>query len=215
MVTLGFGVSSANGSVDGKRRIGRETVSAIEGPAFAGFFGDFESFVEFALTGAVSEIDVLPIVEANPELGDLELLRQEFESSRLIPGYEVVTGKAPGDTQSCSLDSGGPLARVNAQGEWETYGVVSGGVRADRPLCAFGQVFAVFGPDTFAFVEAERGWTDPCAEIGAAGSCDGDVVLRCETSFARGTRQLVEQDCAAAGQTCAASAGVAACVAPP
>jgi hypothetical protein len=214
MVTLGFGVSTANGTIDGKRRIGRETVSAIEGLAYTAFFGTFESFVEINVTGEITELDILPIVEANPELADLEALRQEFDGSGLIPGYEVVTGRAPGDTQSCSIDSGGPLARVNRAGEWEVYGVVSGGIALPRPVCAFGQVFAVFGPETFDFVEAERAWQDPCGDVGAAGSCNGDLLRRCETSFAQNTRRLVEQDCAAAGQICTAAGTSAACAAP-
>lgn len=215
MVTLGFGVSTANGTIDGKRRIGRETVSAIEGSAYAALLGDFESFVEINVTGEVTELDILPIVEANPELTDLEGLRQEFDRAALIPGYEVVTGKAPGDTQSCSVDSGGPLARVNAAGEWEIYGVVSGGINGERPPCAFGQVFAVFGPDTFDFLEVERAWEDPCGDVGASGACEGEVLRRCETSFAAQTRRLVEQDCAAAGQTCAMAGTSATCAAPP
>jgi hypothetical protein len=214
MVTLGFGVSSANGTIDGKRRIGRETVSAIEGLAYDAFFGNFESFVEINVTGEITDLDILPIVEANPELIDLEALRQEFEGSGMIPGYEVVTGLAPGDTQSCSLDSGGPLTRVNAAGEWEGYGVVSGGIQLPRPLCAFGQLFAIFGPDTLAFLEAERAWQDPCGEIGASGVCDGDVLRRCETSFAQAVRRLVDQDCAAAGQSCVTTETGTACAAP-
>lgn len=213
MVTLGFGASSANGVVDGKRRIGRETVSAIEGLSYTAFFGTFESFVEINVTGEITDLDILPVVEANPELVDLEALRQEFEGSGLIPGYEVVTGRAPGDTQSCSLDSGGPLARVNSAGEWEAYGVVSGGIQLERPLCAFGQVFAVFGPNTLEFLEAERAWEDPCGDVGGAGSCEGDVLRRCETSFAQSSRRVVEQDCAAAGQICRNGETGAACVA--
>jgi hypothetical protein len=202
MVTLGFGISSADGIVDGLRRVGRETVSQVEGSAYAGLFGDFESFVELAVTTRSTELDILPIVAADPSLGDLAALRAEYDAASLLPDHEVVTGKAPGDTQSCELDSGGPLALVAEDGSWESYGVVSAGPRLPRPICALGQVFAVFGPLTYPFLEAERSWQDPCGDVAVSGRCNGDQLSRCESSFSSGVRRLVEEDCAAAGGTC-------------
>jgi hypothetical protein len=110
----------------------------------------------------------------------------------LIPEHEAVTGKSPGDTQSCEDDSGGPLARIDAEGQWQTYGVVSSGLRFARPLCALGQLFATFGPVTFPFLQAERAWTDPCGDIGGEGRCVGATFQRCETSFQNNLRHLVE-----------------------
>lgn len=214
MVTLGFGISSAGGLIDGFRRVGRETVSKVEGNIYEGIFGDFETFVELTVTLKSTEVDFLPIVEANPALANLDALRAEYDASRLIPGYEAVTGKAPGDTQSCELDSGGPLALVTEAGTWASYGVVSAGPRLPRPVCAFGQVFAVFGPDTYAFLEAERGWVDPCGDVGTGGECDGTVLSRCASSFATGVRELVEEDCAAAGGSCIETDGGASCSSP-
>lgn len=211
MVTLGYGISSAGGLIDGLRRVGRETVSKIEGSAYEGLFGDFESFVELVVTGETTELDIIPIVEADPSLADLAALRAEFDAAILMPDEEVVTGKGAGDTQSCALDSGGPLALVTPDGQWESYGVVSAGPRLGRPICAFGQVFAVFGPVTFPFLEAEQGWQDPCGQVTAAGACDGERLLRCESSFARNVRRLVEEDCGAAGAVCVSSPAGAAC----
>ena len=211
MVTLGYGISSAAGAIDGLRRIGRETVSQLDGRALEGLFGDFETFVELTVTLEATDTDFIPIVEADPSLADLDALQAEFDATLLLSGYEVVTGKAPGDTQSCELDSGGPLALVTPEGTWQSYGVVSAGPRLPRPICAFGQVFAVFGPDTFAFLEDERTWTDPCAEVGIEGSCTGDVLVRCDSSFERGVRELVSEDCAALGGVCVPSEAGAAC----
>jgi hypothetical protein len=213
MVTLGYGISSAAGVIDGLRRVGRETVSQIQGSSYAGLFGDFESFVELVVTGESTELDILPIVEQNPELADLAALRAEFDAALLMADYEVVTGKAPGDTQSCELDSGGPLALVDENGDWESYGVVSAGPRLDRPICAFGQVFAVFGPLTYSFLEAERTWEDPCGDVDAAGRCAGPRLVRCESSFATNVRQLVETDCSASGGACVESTEGASCAA--
>jgi hypothetical protein len=211
MVTLGYGISSAGGLIDGLRRVGRETVSKIEGSAYEGLFGDFESFVELVVTGEATDLDIIPIVEADPSLADLGALRAEFDAAILMPGEEVVTGKAPGDTQSCALDSGGPLALVTPDGQWESYGVVSAGPRLGRPICAFGQVFAVFGPVTYPFLEAERAWEDPCGEVAGEGECSGDRLLRCDSSFATGVRRLVEEDCSAAGGVCISSPSGARC----
>jgi hypothetical protein len=214
MVTLGYGISSAAGVIDGLRRVGRETVSQVEGSAYAGLFGDFESFVELVVTGQSTELDVLPQVEANPTLANLPALRAEFDAAILLPDHEVVTGKSPGDTQSCELDSGGPLALVNENGDWESYGVVSAGPRLGRPICAFGQVFAVFGPLTYAFLESERIWDDPCGELSALGRCEGDRLVRCESSFATSVRRRVEVDCSASGSACRVSGEGASCSAP-
>jgi hypothetical protein len=214
MVTLGYGISSAGGVIDGLRRVGRETVSQVEGSAYAGLFGDFESFVELVVTNQSTELDILPVVEANPALADLAALRAEFDAAILLPDHEVVTGKAPGDTQSCELDSGGPLALVTENGDWESYGVVSAGPRLERPICAFGQVFAVFGPLTHAFLDAERVWEDPCGDESSIGRCEGDRVVRCESSFATGVRRRVELDCSASGGTCGVSGDGAGCTLP-
>jgi hypothetical protein len=202
MVTLGYGLSSAGGLFDGLRRVGRETVSQVEGRAYEGLFGDFESFVELVVRSEATELDIIPVVEADPSLADLAALRLEYDSRLLLPDHEVVTGKAPGDTQSCELDSGGPLALVAEDGSWESYGVVSAGPRLPRPICLMGQVFAVFGPITLPFLEAERAWEDPCGDVTTSGRCDGARLSRCESSFISGVRRLVETDCAAAGETC-------------
>jgi hypothetical protein len=161
LVTLGYGVSSAAGVNDGWRRIGRETVVATSGRIYEAMFSDFESFVEWQLTGSTSGADALAALALDPTLADLQAQRTEYDRWQLLEQYEVFTGKAPGDTQSCEGDSGSPLGRIAADGSFETFGVVSGGANSARSMCDNGQVFATFGPEVFALLERERSWLSP------------------------------------------------------
>jgi hypothetical protein len=208
MVTLGYGMSSADGAIDGLRRIGRETVEAVSGLTYEALFGDFESFAERMVTNEITDRDILPTLSDD----DLEALRELFASGVLLDQHEAVTGRTAGDTQSCHNDSGGPLALPSPQGGWEVYAVVSAGPDSSRSICDFGQVFATFGPVTFPFLEEERQWSDPCADIDASGLCDGDVAVRCETRFNPAERRLVEDDCGARGEACILSASGAGCI---
>lgn len=207
MVTLGYGMSSADGVIDGKRRIGRETVEAVSGLTYEALFGNFESFAERMVTNEITSADILPTLSER----DLSELQALYASGVLLDQHEAVTGRTPGDTQSCHNDSGGPLALPSPQGGWEVYAVVSAGPDSSRSICDFGQVFATFGPVTFPFLEQERQWSDPCGDTDAGGLCEGNVAVRCETHFDPVERRLVEDDCAARGQTCTLSESGAAC----
>jgi hypothetical protein len=207
MVTLGYGMSSADGAIDGLRRIGRETVEAVSGLTYEAMFGDFESFAERMVTNQITDFDILPTLSE----GDLAELQALYASGVLLDQHEAVTGRTPGDTQSCHNDSGGPLALPSPQGGWEVYGVVSAGPDSSRSICDFGQVFATFGPVTFPFLEREQQWSDPCGDVDAGGLCEGDVAVRCQTGFNPAERRLVEDDCAARGDACIVSAGAAGC----
>jgi hypothetical protein len=209
MVSVGYGVYGASGVADDQRRIGRETVAGTEGRAFELILGDFESFVEWAFTGQVTPDDFLATLP--PDDPFLEVLRQQFEALVLYDGHEAVTGLAPTDTQTCFGDSGGPLARFTPDGAFETYGVVSGGLGSLRSACDFGSVFSTFGPQTFAFIEESLDWVDPCGTVTAAGGCDGDVAVSCETNFIGNIRRLVEVDCAEQGLACVTSEQATGC----
>ena len=199
MVSIGYGVYGASGAADDQRRIGRETIAATEGRVFEVMFGTFEDFVEWAFTGQVTDQDFLATV--SPDDPFIEQLRVIFDTQILFDQHEVVTGLSPSDTQSCFGDSGGPLARFS-NGTWETYGVVSGGLGSLRSACDFGGVFSSFGPQSLAFLQAARQWSDPCGDVTAAGACSDGQAQRCETSLVAGIRRLATQDCTAAGLPC-------------
>jgi hypothetical protein len=203
MVSVGYGVYGATGVSDDQRRIGRETVAGTAGPAFELILGSFENFVEWYFTGQTTPDDYL--VNFPPDDPFIAILRHEFDALVLYDQHEAVTGLAPTDTQSCFGDSGGPLARVTRAGAWETYGVVSGGLGSLRSACDFGTVFSTFGPQSYAFVEASLDWVDPCGDVTAAGTCDGDIAVACETNFIGNIRRLVEVDCADQGLECVTS----------
>lgn len=211
MVTLGFGSAAARAAPDGVRRIGRETVVAAEGLLYEILYGGFETFLEVELTGRVSDRDYLQVVARDPSLVDLGALREQYDGTSLITEYEVVTRTLEGNTRNCRGDSGGPLAQVGTQGEWEIYGVLSGGPSSFRAECDFGQVYATFGPATLSFLERARGWVDPCGDVDERGSCAGAILQRCETDIGSNVRRLVDEDCAASGQSCVVLGDTARC----
>lgn len=212
MISAGYGVHGASGVIDERRRIGRETVMATEGLTLEHIFGSFENFVEWVFTGGFTDADYIATLEDDPSFEEfLPELRNVYDVEVLFEGHEAVTGGAPLDTQSCNGDSGGPLMRIGANGEWLTYGVVSGGFPSNRMFCDYGTVFATFGPSTFAFLEEHVSWQDPCGDVGESGVCDGSRLLRCESSIVGNTRRLATTDCAAQGEPCATSEAGAAC----
>ena len=198
MVTIGYGAFTASNYYDDQRRIGRETVVASEGRAFEAMFGDFESFVEWAITGDTTPENILELVDEET----LEYLTEVYDSELLLPGNETVTGTAESDTQTCYGDSGGPLMKYVSGVGFQIYGVVSGGLSSNRAACDYGTVFATFTPDVIDFLEDARTWEDPCGDVGEAGMCDGNIAVNCVTDLGDGIRTLESEDCDAIGETC-------------
>ncbi|MEY4551062.1 MAG: hypothetical protein RL685_7257 [Pseudomonadota bacterium] len=217
MLSIGYGIFTPNGARDGRRRVGSEAVAAIRGLAYEAIFGGFENFLEWAFTGNVTSANFLQSIAPGDRLFALALpgLRQDYESTQLLDGYEAVTGRSLGDTQTCSGDSGGPLAQRDPDGTWRTYGVVSGGLDSARSVCDYGSVFAVFGPETLAFLDGARAWVDPCGELSALGECQGQRAVRCQTSLLDELRRPIQRDCAPAGLACFVGPSGADCIAPP
>jgi len=139
-------------------------------------------------------------------------IRDEYENTLLLPGYEAYVGNRPGDAQLCHGDSGSPLVR-EINGELVAYGVVSGGIFSNELVCDYGAVYATFGPETLTFLSAASVWIDACDGASVQGSCAGTNATRC-TSFDEGVRRITVTDCSLLGQTCAvASDGSAVCAA--
>lgn len=207
MISIGYGVHGASGASDLRRRMGRETIAAVEGSFYDAMFGNFEGYVEWLFTGSVTDLNIFDDLE-DPE--DPSLL-EAFNGASLLTGHEVVTGLAPGDTQTCNGDSGGPLGRLSRDGTFRTYGVVSGGFGSSRMQCDFGTVFAVFGPEAFEFLQEAEQWQDPCGDLTEEGVCNGSRVERCETDLPASIRTLSTEDCADTGRECVSTSLGAQC----
>jgi Trypsin len=149
MVTLGYGMPAARLPPDGLRRIGRETVVAVDGLVYEILYGNFDRFLEAALSGSHEDLDMVPIADGSSTADDLQAV---YEQTALIEGHEVITRTLPGNTRGCRGDSGGPLLSVGLEGEWRLHGVLSGGPRSARAECDAGQVYATFGPQMFDFI---------------------------------------------------------------
>ena len=163
-----------------------------------------------------SPIDTLPSITpdtAVPADADDWLdayLREIYDTSVLLDGYEAYVGNAPGNAQPCFGDSGGPLLRM-VNGELTIYGVTSGGISSPNLMCDYGAVYATFGPDVASFLKTSVAWKDPCAGVSRLGICKKDQSVRC-TYPLEGKRRQVVVECALLGQICmVASDGEALC----
>jgi hypothetical protein len=128
-------------------------------------------------------------------------LRPQYDSLQLELLAEAVAGGAPGDSQPCIGDQGGPLARKDSTGKLTVYGVVIGGVSSQKLQCDDGAVYATFDQSVIDFIDQAKKWVDPCAGLSTLGQCDGSVASRC-TNVAEGPRRKVAFDCAQVDLTC-------------
>jgi hypothetical protein len=130
-----------------------------------------------------------------------ESLRKDYEAAAI----ELGEGK------SCHGDSGGPLLR-NVNDQVAVVGVVSRGI---HPGCKLGDIFAITGQESAAFIrDAVANTNDVCAGESEQGRCEGSVGIVCD--LRRGPKHVYRIDCAASGKTCAVDAerGSIDCVAP-
>jgi hypothetical protein len=242
LVAVGYGVQDNSGT-SGTRMSGNLRVNALEGKIFELMFGSFEAFKEWVNTGDVPEPEEPgEEEEPSEEPGDVggddgsagddgsveddgsvdggsdddwydEYLRDIYENTYLLPGYEVYVGNAPGNAQPCFGDSGGPLLKKEGA-DFVAYGVTSGGLGTNQLICDRGAVYAAFGAQTKTWLTKANKWTDVCTGITTKGICDGDVAIRC-SALDEGKRRSLVQDCSLLDQTCAVDAnGEAVCVPP-
>lgn len=136
---VGFGVRTEDGlgPAESKREVGAMTLVATEGNAFEKQYGSRAAFDE-----ALARLDPDGAADG---LGDRFWPRVDLHA-----GYEVL---AYGEkAESCYSDSGGPLLRIDG-GKRTVVGVVSQGFNGYASSCLhLGTVFAVFGPETKAFL---------------------------------------------------------------
>ena len=136
MTVVGYGMREDG--TRGARRAGKVTVKALSGNALAPLVS-FEAYQE-AFGGDVAEN------------------RSAYDATTLLEGYELSVERAPGATgaQPCEGDSGGPLLRKKGR-SFEVLGVASVVFQKPGAECAYGTVYATFGPKARTLVEAERG----------------------------------------------------------
>jgi hypothetical protein len=182
--------------LNGTRKVGTETLNALDGKFYSLAFGTFENFNNWliALYGSA-------VIAANGPV-----VQQMWDTSDLAAGYEIYLGNRAGDSQDCHGDSGGPLLRSvtgsNGKKTLEIFGVLSGGLGSADKACAFGNIYSAIAPSTRTFLASAKTYTDPCAGgYTPAGSCEGDIAKRCTDKW-EGDRSLAVVDCSDLGQTC-------------
>jgi hypothetical protein len=155
-------------------------------------------------------VDVRPVDADDPME---RYLRELYDTTILLDGYEAYVGNAPGNAQPCYGDSGGPLLRMVGN-DLTIYGVTSGGLHSTTLICDYGAIYASFGPDVANFLKNALAWKDPCSGISRLGVCKKNSSVRC-TYPDEGKRRQVVVECGLLGQSCViASDGEALCAYP-
>ena len=229
-IEIGYGTRDNTGA-HGTRRAGNVTLRATQGSIPEIIFGSFERFKAWYETGSpdtnalfatgpVAPVAFLPMARslhepADPNAGGSAddgggdqdaYLQYLYQNLVLTPGDEAIFGGTPGDAQSCYGDSGAPILRADAKGNFIAYGVVSAGVGSNQLVCDYGGIDAVFGPEVQAFLKTAQNWVDPCKGVSVEGQCTGKTVQRCTSPF-EGPRRLVKFNCGSLGQVCAVQPG--------
>ncbi len=212
----------------GQRQRGAVRLTALSGRIFEQALGDFEGFERWLTEdllvlqtgtdqagGGTAPGDAG--IGARPEGGrdagqtaadttrpeGLNGLQRRYDDTLLVAEYEAFVGGTAESAQPCSGDSGGPLLN-----DGKVYGVASGVLRTNKPVCDYGAVYATFGPEVMTFLDAVR--RDPCKGVPSAGRCSGQAIVKCRREG--GERWLDAQPCQD-GAVCAVKNGQPQCVA--
>lgn len=206
---VGYGQQSLvdNNAPSGARRQAAVKLVAIGPDQYyqAVYRGDFEAFF------AALWPDATPMDTDFAEL--MAIARDIWENSPLTPRYDAVFERVTGNT--APGDSGGPVFSHDDDDQLRTVGVTSGiaTISADFPDSVANDftIYTTFGPEAQHLLRS----AEACGDATEEGVCRGDVRARC-TSLAEthGRPQVLTQDCAARGRTCAMKPSGAACVPP-
>jgi hypothetical protein len=181
----------------GTRKGASRTLRAIEGRYWEHLYGTFDAYLAAARTANPKDA-TSPTFE--------ESIRASWETDRVLPGYDLVFGGPDDESDVCSGDSGGPIVRVEGS-TWTVVGVVSGykwvGPAPNTPFytCATkSSIYSAFGPKAKHLVDSARA----CGAVSLRGACEGGQAVRC-SRVEEGAPRVLRNDCAALGQTCAAT----------
>jgi V8-like Glu-specific endopeptidase len=226
---IGYGEQDSNGSF-GTRKLGTLTLKARKGKTLEIMAGSFAHYFELVAEQPLPESCSYddedagvspPLLDAglippprggsggfggegseDPLCSYAEELRERYDSQFLEAMTEVVVGGAPGDSQPCYGDSGGPLLRKRNDGTLSVWGVTSGIIGVQSGRChPYGSVYAALDTTVTDFFDKAKEWVDPCDGLSAAGRCSGAVAERC-TTIAEGKRRRLAFDCASVDLTC-------------
>ena len=208
-VGIGFGAKDVfedlTGQLQAHRKMGSKTLQALSGKSFELMLGSIDAF-----------LDQLAFVYGRDVVNQYrDSIQTWYDSTVIYQGYELWAGYAPGDTQTCHGDSGGPMIGKLSDGSKAIFGVVSGGWFSRDLTCDYGTFYASIGDKTHELIASALTWTDPCSDgLTVQGRCEGTVAARCTGKW-EGNRRATRVDCDDVGLACGQdAAGQVACVDP-
>jgi hypothetical protein len=136
LAVYGYGpaASDCSGEARARRRRGTLALGAHRGNVFDFIYGDRSGFIENAARDT-------PAID----------LDARYHRGELLDGYEGWGFDAEAASQTCHGDSGGPVL-LESGATPELIGITSWSWRSNEQLCAYGTVFAIFGPDARDFL---------------------------------------------------------------
>lgn len=144
-LAVGYGRQDAQGHT-GTRKMGQVTLRMVKGAPATLAFPTADAFVAY-----MEQTIGQPLSEPQKAA-----LKQRYLAP-LSDSYEVYAGGAPGDSQVCHGDSGGPLLKKDASGQWVIHGVASTTMAETNNLCQLGGMYAVFGASTRKLIAETAG----------------------------------------------------------
>jgi V8-like Glu-specific endopeptidase len=199
--TVGYGMQKHSHTLFDllTRRAGAMTINALEGHPFHSVFESSDELADYLIAKEGVPEAARPAITSvyGPYFND--------PAKHLITGYEVYVGLGPNDAQTCRMDSGGPLLRLN-EGKLEVVGVASrsfavidNASHTNIP-CTLGSVYALVAPtDVQGMITAAL--ADTCRGVPEAGHCSGKTAMRC-TSDGEGPKRVTLMECGDLGLGC-------------